>query len=707
MNLEEIIQGIRASQSLPSDDELRQLPYKKAFIYGRVSSRGQVRESEESIREIAKLVIIALKDGYKTSLNPVEVERWLDQIQTGADTNKVIEDGELTIDCRDLGLSGSLGQDKRPGLGDLWRRVENGEVGAVYLTEGMSRLSRDRDRVLGYKLLKLLREKQCRVRTPEGTYNPAIPRDWDYLAEDIEESAEEMKKAGIRLGRRRASKAASGEHVGSPVCPGYIIAIEGQRRDGSYIFGKWQLYPPHQQVVIEALREVARQHSLYQAFLVLRARRLTFPFFPEEFKYMETRSALRRCHKDSTGYIITYSALKGLCTNLRLIGVWQWRDILIVNNHDPAVPNDLFLTVYEIANSPKPKGRAAYVEPMEWSGLLYCYNHEEPDRLRALNRVKRWACRPAYQMHPGRSCLQIADHFLTTPLTRAFLSCLDLTPHAETVLEKLKSEINQQDLEGSQQQRREAELKEHIANLERYLGCGDPEREETYWRLICEEKAKLDLLRQRPLLTPKATPLDLERVAHFLENIDREWERYPSRLRNQLIKLLIDRVELRHDATNIEATIVWKVGLRQVVNIKRPSTNFAREKLWRAEEDTLLRMMWPSSSREAIMAALPGRTWMAVSQRAGRLRINREWVKQQTPRGRRWTKEEKEKLKELYCSEANVDNIAQELGRSRGTVTNMVHKMGLRRAKEVKYRRREPTWEPITIKLFQESSPRL
>ncbi len=69
--------------------------------------------------------------------------------------------------------------------------------------------------------------------------------------------------------------------------------------------------------------------------------------------------ALRRYHKDSTGYLISYNALKGVATNLALIGIWQWKDILIENNHPGGVPVDLLLSVYEIATSSKPRGRAA------------------------------------------------------------------------------------------------------------------------------------------------------------------------------------------------------------------------------------------------------------------------------------------------------------------------------------------------------------
>ena len=702
MNLEEIIQRIRATRSLPSDEDLRRLPYLKAFVYGRVSSQVQVRESRESIRDIAKLVMKAKQDGYKSNLNPDEVEKWLASIQSGADVNRVIEDGDIIVDCQDLGLSGSLGEDKRPGLAHLRRRVESGEVGAVYLTEGMSRLSRDRDRVLGYKLLKLLKEHQCRIRTVEGVYNPAIPRDWHHLAEDVDSSAEEMKTSGIRMGARRWDKAAEGKHVGSPVCPGYIAAIEGWRRDGSYIFGKWQLYPPHQQVVIEALEEVVRQGSLYRASQVLQARRAVFPFFPKELKYMETRSTLRFYLKDSTGYLITYNALKGLATNLKLVGIWQWRDVLIRNNHDHAVPLDLFLQAYEIAKSAKPKGRAAYAEPMEWAGLLYCCNHGEPWRLGALNRERRWACRYHQRLGSGPPCLQIADHILTVPLTREFLACLDLTPHAEAVLEKLKSEVSQHSLEESQRRGREAELKARIANLERYLGTSDdPEREEAYWRLIREEKRQLDLLSQRAP-TPKATPMDLERVTHFLENLEQEWERYPSRLRQRLLSLLVDRVELQHDASHIEATTVWKVGFRQVVKIERPLANFSKAKLWRKEEEDLLRMLWPSSSREAILAALSGRTWVAINGKAVRLGLHRERVVVNVQKKRLWTVEEKEQLRQLYTTEVSTEEIARKLGRSKEAVKTMACAMGLTRPKELQHKRLRPAWEPLTIKVFHE-----
>jgi DNA invertase Pin-like site-specific DNA recombinase len=164
MNQEEIVRSTGASKGRPTDNGSKSLPGKKAFIYTRLSSKEQAGERKASIREIAKLVVLAKKDGYKTGLDPDRVEKWLESIESGEQVNQVIEDGDVVVDYRDIGLSGSLGKDRRPGLGHLWQCVESGEIGTVY-TPGMTRLTRDG--VLGDKLLRLFKESRCRLRMQE------------------------------------------------------------------------------------------------------------------------------------------------------------------------------------------------------------------------------------------------------------------------------------------------------------------------------------------------------------------------------------------------------------------------------------------------------------------------------------------------------------------------------------------------------------
>jgi len=190
LTVSEIINKKRKKSVKQDETELRSLPYKHARIYGRVSSPGQVRDSHESIREIGRLVDLAKQDGFHTNLKADEIEKEL--LKNGGKRG-LWEDGEVVVDVRDLGLSAKFSAENRVGLADLQRSIEKGIVGTVYLTEGVSRLSRDKERILPYVLLRLLKKHSCRVRTPEGVWNPVIDRDWDYLKDEFEEAIDEQK----------------------------------------------------------------------------------------------------------------------------------------------------------------------------------------------------------------------------------------------------------------------------------------------------------------------------------------------------------------------------------------------------------------------------------------------------------------------------------------------------------------------------------
>ena len=111
LTIQEIIDAKVKNNVKPGEEDLRKLPYKVAFLYGRVSKPKQIRNSKESIREIASLVDLAKKDGFQTNLNATEIERLLLDGTIG-----VWEDGYVIVDVRDLGISGQLSADERKGL---------------------------------------------------------------------------------------------------------------------------------------------------------------------------------------------------------------------------------------------------------------------------------------------------------------------------------------------------------------------------------------------------------------------------------------------------------------------------------------------------------------------------------------------------------------------------------------------------------------
>ena len=706
LTIEEILATQKNRRAKPTQEDLRKLPYKKAFIYGRFSSPGQVRDSKESVREIAKMVPLAKSDGFQSDIINEEIEKWLLAIQQGNAMERVIEGGKIIVDVQDFGISAKgLADEKREGLAHLRRRLESGEVGAVYVTEGVSRLSRDQDRILPFQLLKLFKEQQCRLRTPDGIWNPAIERDWEYLAEEFDDAIGELKVFRKRMHRRKIQKAARGEYVGGPIPAGFVLPVIGQKTNGQYEFGKFEPYLPHAEIVVQVLREFVRQHgSALKA--AQRLASLSFPCFPSELTYMESRSALRMCPKTHDGYRVTPELIRGLATNVKLIGVWQWGDTEpILNNHEPAVPQELFLAAYELAiRKGKQKGRAVYSEPLEYSGLLWCCNHPYPEPVSSHCCEGDYRCQRDYFKGEGQICFDIAHRFIDQPLTTEILRQLDFTPYAEEVLAKLEAEAIQDRGSQVERTRQVNELVRRLENLKTYLGCGNREREEIYWAEYKKTSTQLEELRAKPAPEIKVTITDIQQVRDFLSQLSSKWQAYPRSMRNRLLNLLIERVELHHDRETVEATIIWKAGLQQAVIIDRPPAKGSRDKRWNLEEDKLLTMLWPSSSREAVQAALPNRSWKSICCHAHYLKLRRERGHPQPSPQRRWKPEEEARAKAMYEAEVSLADMVTELGRNRTAILNKACKLGWRRPESAKWQKAQVTWVTDDLRVLQSGS---
>jgi hypothetical protein len=250
--------------------------------------------------------------------------------------------------------------------------------------------------------------------------------------------------------------------------------------------------------------------------------------------------------------------------------------------------------------------------------------------------------------------------------------------------------------------RKVAELERRLENLRNYLGCGDPKREETYWAEFKKTSNQLEELRAKPVPQTKVTTADVQQVRDFLSQLPSRWLTYPATIRNRLLKLLIERIDLRHDREKIEARVVWKVGLQQGITIYRPEAKGSRDKRWSADEEKLLTMLWPSCSKEVLEAAFPSRKWSAIKNRAQYLRLKRVGQKTQLG-GRRchWLPEEEAKAEALYEAGAPLPDMVAELGRSRGAILNRAAEKRWRRPPSAKWKKGEVTWEVQDFKLSQ------
>jgi len=702
LTIAEIIQIEKAkvAQRQPSEEDLRRIPLDRpARVFGRLSDPKQIQESLQSMAELATLVRLARQDGFHTELSQEEVEKRFGALQRGEPgAVRYWVDGQLIVDLRDLGISGRLGPEKRPALAEFMADLSRGEAsdvtGVIYLSsEGLSRLSRDQDRVVGPQLIKLMKEANCRVRIPYRILNARIDADWKELREGFEDAARESKHLQEKhFGPKIREKASKGEHVGNQVPPGFIIEVKGYKANGAYIFGKWLPYAPHADVDIKILEEYVRQQgSKYKAAQALRG--VVFPFFPPELRWMETRSSLRNCLKSDDGYIITPEVIDGIARQLALIGIWKWVDIIIENNHKPVVPVDLFREAYALHNQRggKPRGRAAYYEPLDWNGLLQCLNHETPRRISGHGSEGKWVCDHDYHSGTGPICLDIDHRIISEPLTTEFLKCLDLRSYAREVFDELQTRSMTAEAEEAMRKHQETQLRNRLTNLENYLGSVDPELEESYRRQIKQVKADLRALQQKPLPSP-ITVADINRVQHFLENLESEWQKLSSSLRNRLLRLLVDRVEIVHGRGHIQAIVIWKIGFKQRIDIEWEAGSSAKERHWTNEQDNLLRTLRPTSIKEVLLAAFPDRNWRGITDRARKLGVMRK-VRHYPSHWEPWTASDDAKLAELYKMGTHVDVIATELGRSISAVVGRAHLLKINRPREARFLKRKLVWE--------------
>jgi hypothetical protein len=94
---------------------------------------------------------------------------------------------------------------------------------------------------------------------------------------------------------------------------------------------------------------------------------------------------------------------------------------------------------------------------------------------------------------------------------------------------------------------------------------------------------------------------------------------------------------------------------------------------WTAKEAALLKELYPECPIPEIAKRL-GRTVAAITGKAYSLRINRKsWC------DKLWTAQELQLLSQLYPMHEDIQDIAERIGRSPGTVVAKAYSIGLRR----------------------------
>jgi len=374
------------------------------------------------------------------------------------------------------------------------------------------------------------------------------------------------------------------------------------------------------------------------------------------------------------------------------------------------VPEGLFLSAYELALiRAKPKGRAVYYEPMDWSGLLWCCDHDKPALVSSYSAGGVYHCKRDYDAARGNICLNVEKRYIDEPLTTELLRQLDFTPCAEEVLEQLENEAAQGKLATAKNRQEVTELERKLENLKQYLGCGDKQREEIYWQQYKAAEEKLKEVLNNPVPESTIAAVDIRTVKQFLVKLPDKWQNYSPTVRNRLLKLIIEKVELCHDAKTIKAAVYWKTGFCQRVIIQRARAAYNQESVWTDKENNLLETLWREASLKAVLEALPENTLSAIRNHARHIGLKRQKKTNSARIRRRWTRQEEEQAEELYKGGTPFSEIAAKLNRTHEAIMQRAISKKWYAPSQYRRKKKPVIWKTVDqdFRVFQEEPSRI
>jgi hypothetical protein len=499
---------------------------------------------------------------------------------------------------------------------------------------------------------KLCRSHNVLIVTPVLTYDLTQEIYWEMYEIEVKNAARELKVLQFRLGGAKALKARNGFWDGRPVCWGYVVDLDPK----SPTYQKLVVYPPHQKILLE-LFELAAKHTSYRSLSqAIVKNRLSFPAFPTEIKEQQfDRHSMRNCNLNPDGsYTPSLHALDSILTNPTPIGWWSTGNALLKNNHDAALPEDIFWRVQEIYNaidyrtgSPNPSyqheaiGGASSGASL-LSGKLYCGMHPgdgltSQHRIQAKGSYQRkdhttryYGCTADYDNGlADEKCLLVTQDPIVRTVVGHVLSCLASHDLAEDVAAIVKDRLSGGSKRTKEVGKQRRLLSEEIRGLKRQLPWAKTRRDSD---LLMEEihsrETRIETLEKAS--TREATnpiePIHIENVRAFVTLITKHWNRVSLEARRRLLDILLSRVTVFHDETlRLELHLEWRTGAVDILETLRPLPSRPPGWRWEAWEDEALRRLYATELAPAkiLQELKPMRNWASAMERAWKLGLKR------------------------------------------------------------------------------------
>ena len=638
--------------------------HRMAFIYQRLSSHEQVKRSIYSLKAQDALADIAREDGYPDDL--------------------------IYVGKRDLGISGTKGQEDRPELAYLVDRVEADAVESVYVVH-ISRLYRDQTLIHALTLGELFKERGVIIVTPQMRLNLRDKMHMRLYRMEVERAADELEIMAHRLIAARDLKARAGGYGGEGLPPGYIVDQPriAQRDQGDLGHTAYQVYEPHAKVVRTIFERLVSGMTPTHVARWCRRRGVVFPFFPPGLDTGANLKTFVKTKSNESGWLITTGRVRSIARNPAYIGWRVWSgEVIDEQTFPPLVDKETFWRVqgkFSKGRKIHPRGD---VDPLPLVGLLYCGHHNVPRRMTTSSRTPR--SRSLYRCtEPDlqETCVSITTGILDVPIGEAVVSQVALPRLAEKVLSKLVDEYEQAKEQAAIHRREMRRVEAEVENLRGNLARGILSTEQLQW--IDDQVAQrltriqeLADLESRPVGEGTVTVIpgeaEVQLVLSFLEDLDQTWETQPDALKNAFLRLLLDRVVIHPSADKVRVTLCWRVGLEQKLLIRRPGSGISQA--WSEAELRTMSEHYEASGLRDLMEMLPGRSWRAINTQGKRLGLSRAAFAGNPGQraGERYTLEEDDLVRQYYAGAIDLEEVLST-GRSFSSIRRRATHLGLKR----------------------------
>lgn len=624
------------------------LPHtREAWVYKRLSTHEQRKHSIWSLKQQDELEEMACREGYVAPL----IGEQIASLKAATEYPGFYANGQIHVEERDIGISGTKNHKFRPGLAALIEAISAGRVEAVYVVH-ISRLYRDQTLIDAMTFADLCKRHNVVIVTPQLIFDLNQDLYFDIYKMEIENAVRELKVMKLRLTGNKLLKARHGYYDGRGIEWGYTLDLDKE----SPTYQKLVPYEPHAAVVREVFRlalyyrtaRKVRQHMLEHDFYFP-------PFAPEVMETIKGRHSLKSCRLRGDGsWLPSKQAVLSILTNPVYVGWWLVQgEVISKTNHPVIVDEETFWAVQEIWNpidyrTGKPNAAYSFNAGRDTgrrallTGLLYCGEHPEDGEWsqhylcanfgqvnKDGSRQNWYICAVDYQEdHRQNACFHTRQEVIDEAIVAHVLQRVSLDGVTREVVEHLEQESEQERAEARRHKSLRDQLLREIEGLKKKLPWAETKSD--YGILMAEihqrERQIEQLMRPKWSADGLLTVAQVVEVEAFLRTLSRAWPRVKPETKRWFLEVLLDRVTIYHDRSQmVYLHLRWRTGLVDVLRVYRVHPPRPEGWRWDTWEDEAIRAHYPTCQHvsEVLSLVKPFRNWWGAKQRASQLGVHR------------------------------------------------------------------------------------